>query len=73
MKDRLDRKTRLTAVDLKRRQRFAHLHSWNKVLHLFDSECLGPVYTKRHRQTLQQLCDDAIETVLIENNGVTWK
>ena len=41
MKDRPNRKTRLTAVDLKRHQRFVHLHSWNKVLYLFDSECLG--------------------------------
>ena len=30
---------------------------------------LGPVYTKRQRQ----LCNDASNSVPIENNGVTWK
>ena len=32
---------------------------------------LGPSYTKRQSWTLQQLCDDASDIVLIDNNGVT--
>ena len=32
---------------------------------------LGPVYTDRQTQKLQQLCNDASDTVLIESNGVT--
>ena len=44
---------------------------WFKVKYssAIKKQGLGPVYTKCQRQR----CDDACESVLIENKGVTWK
>ena len=47
----------------------SHLVAWFHVQHAILIHFLGSIYTKH----LQQLCDDASDTVLIENNRIAWK